>query len=170
MALQTYKIGIIFKLLDAIGSVSGSHRKAPWPPTSVLPLRLADSTHWILVFTANGRSHTIELGNDDGRITFKVNDYNYKLVAYYFGTYTGTLVDIFHIGQNHPMNGRTYHLGHDIESYDDDDEIFPVIFGVIKAGRGGLVNKINNGKFEYAKTGLALGAALALILKDALFG
>ncbi|KAG8796420.1 hypothetical protein FRC17_008001, partial [Serendipita sp. 399] len=97
-----FRVGIIFKFLDRFTQnwTAQQHQQ-------FIPIQMASSTHWRLVFTANGVSCLIELYNDNGRITYQ-QTFEHEREAHYFGTYTGYLQDLTGIAQSHRMNGQSY--------------------------------------------------------------
>ncbi|KAG8823951.1 hypothetical protein FRC17_009206 [Serendipita sp. 399] len=162
MSVKTFDVGIIFKTLDVVKPVRRiemtfgleGFRVATALPKSLMPLRLAPTTHWILVFAVNEECYTVELVDEEGTITYGVHHHNQDPVAYYFGTWTGTVSEIYDIARNHPMNGTTYSLtsnncqhwaaryihslGDDLDA--DDAKLIKVINGVIRIGFYGPSN------------------------------
>ncbi|KAG8761345.1 hypothetical protein FRC14_004750 [Serendipita sp. 396] len=106
MPSHQYKVGVIFRPLDALRGSSASVASAL--PTNPGNLSGAALTHWIIVFSTASSSRLVELIEHNRKITYKVRDASHKVRAHYFGTYTGHLEDVARLAKSHPMNGRMY--------------------------------------------------------------
>ncbi|KAG8819983.1 hypothetical protein FRC17_010283 [Serendipita sp. 399] len=106
MPSEKYRVGIVFRPLEASGS--GSSKRVRGAPTTKGHIGDAAITHWILVFSSGSSSRRVELINNEGRISYSVRDSEHKVPAYYFANFTGHLSDINKLAREHPMNGKHY--------------------------------------------------------------